>query len=130
MATDPTVRKLLLDKLGITRQALSQRAQRLKKKYGPMTTEEAVYVIAHTEGIDLSKYLSSEILDKVRSLVPLDSQQDLRVQNQVSRTKKSTKPPPTYPLISQSRASSSKSWRGRLPNIVHPREFNSVINSE
>ncbi len=64
------VRESLLAKLKITKQALSQRADRLKDKHGPMTTDEAVYIIAHLEGIDLSKHLSLEKLDRVRSMIP------------------------------------------------------------
>ncbi len=64
------VRKKLLAMLGISKQALSQRARGFKVKYGPMTTDEAVYVIAHMEGIDLSKDLPLAMQDRIRSLVP------------------------------------------------------------
>jgi len=64
------VREALLSSLGVSPQALSQRAKKLKEKYGPMTTDEAVYVIAHGEGIDLSRHLPLEQLDRVRSLIP------------------------------------------------------------
>lgn len=66
------VRRELLSKLKVSPQALSQRAKRLKDKYGPMTTDEAVYIIAHVEGIDLAKYLPLETLDRIRYLVPRD----------------------------------------------------------
>jgi len=66
----PKVRSQLLRQLDITKQALSQRAKRIKKRFGPMTTDEAVYVIAHLEGIDLSKYLPLATVDRVRGLVP------------------------------------------------------------
>jgi hypothetical protein len=64
------VKKLLLDMLRITPQALSHRAKRIKSAFGPMSTEEAVYVIAHREGVDLSRFLSIETIDRIRSLVP------------------------------------------------------------
>lgn len=35
-----------------------------------MSTEDAVYLIAHNEEIDLSKYLDKETVDKVRALMP------------------------------------------------------------
>jgi len=70
---DRRVRRELLEKLNISRQALSQRAKRIKEKYGPMTTDEAVYVIAHQEHVDLSKYLPLGTIDRVRSLVPRDT---------------------------------------------------------
>lgn len=64
------VRQLLLDKLKVSPQALSQRAKRIKSAFGPMSTDEAVYVIAHQHHIDLSRHLPIEIIDRVRSLVP------------------------------------------------------------
>lgn len=72
MATNPEIRAEVLKRLGITQQGLSYRAKKMKEAYGPMTTEEAVYVIAHLEGIDLSKHLSIATLDRVRALVPRD----------------------------------------------------------
>ena len=62
-----TIRRLVLNEFRITKQGLSQRAKRLKDTYGPMTTEEAVYVIAHLEGIDLSKHLPLSVLDRIRA---------------------------------------------------------------
>jgi hypothetical protein len=64
------LRSDLLSSLNISKQALSQRAKRVKNEYGPMTTEEAVYVIAHMTGLDLTKYLPLLSIDRVRSLVP------------------------------------------------------------
>lgn len=94
------VRRQLLDKLGITPQALSQRADRLKTKYGPMTTDEAVYVIAHTEGVDLSRYLQLDTLDRIRSLVPrqLPRPSGQPQQNKTQATKKK-KQSTSYPLV-------------------------------
>lgn len=68
MATNAKLRKALLEKLGITPQALSLRAQKRKKQL-PMSTEQAVYTIAHDEGIDLSKYLTKEETTEVRHLL-------------------------------------------------------------
>jgi len=66
--TNRKLREVLLKKLGGTRQALSQRAQKLKEQYA-MTTEDATYVIAQKEGIILDKYLDKETIDRVRSLL-------------------------------------------------------------
>ena len=88
--------------LGVTPQALSQRAKRLKDKYGPMTTDEAVYIIAHMEGIDLSKHLSLEMLDRVRSLVPREiNPQYTKNQTRPTKTKVATrkKTVVSYPLV-------------------------------
>jgi hypothetical protein len=82
---DREIRAELLGLLRITPQALSLRAQKLKSKYGPMSTDEAVYIIAHQSGIDISKYLSVEQVDRTRSLLP----RDLPV---VSLTKKAKEP--------------------------------------
>lgn len=67
---EKTLKKDLLEKLNVTPQRLSQRAKRMKEEHGPMSTEEAVYVIAHVEGLDVSKYLSAEETSRVRELVP------------------------------------------------------------
>lgn len=72
MATNRQLRNDLLKKLGVTPQRLSQRVAQVKRLYGPMTTEEGTYVLAHQEGIDLPKYLDQATVDRVRSMVPKD----------------------------------------------------------
>ncbi len=71
MATNPEVRSELLKKLGnVTPQRLSQLVGEVKKQHGPMRTEDAAYVLAHQKGIDLTKYLDRETVDRVRGMVP------------------------------------------------------------
>lgn len=102
---NPTVRSELLKRLGVSKQALSQRANKIKESYGPMSTEEAVYVIAHLEGIDLSKHLSLAELDRVRALVPRQSTPSLtRIQRPKGKTTLRKKEIRVYPLVSQSSA--------------------------
>jgi hypothetical protein len=67
--TNQKLRQDLLKKLNVTKQALSQRVQKLKKET-PMTTEEATYVIAHWEGLKLDKYLDNETINKIRQIMP------------------------------------------------------------
>jgi hypothetical protein len=99
MPTNSNVRKEVLEKLKISKQALSQRAGRIKKGYGPMTTEEAVYVIAHIQGIDLSKFLPIATLDRIRSLVP----KEIQPKKQLVHSPQSIKQKKiSYPLISNS----------------------------
>lgn len=69
MVTDRRLKADLLKKLSVTSQRLSQRVGETKLARGPMTTPEATYVIAHFEGFDLSKYLASEVVERVRTLV-------------------------------------------------------------
>lgn len=96
------IRESLLKKLKVSKQALSQRANRLKEKHGPMTTDEAVYIIAHMEGIDLSKQLPLAMLDRIRALVPREVNQSTKIL-QVSTKKKATKKQKSqqvsYPLV-------------------------------
>ncbi len=66
--TNRKLRKDLLQKLGITHQALSLRVQTIKKQH-PMTTEDATYVVAHKANIPLDKYLDVETLDRIRGLL-------------------------------------------------------------
>lgn len=95
------VRHELLNKLKVTRQALSLRAKQIKAKYGPMTTDEAVYIIAHIEGVNLAKYLPLETLDRVRSLIPREIKPS-PIAPQVKATNKKPKIRKTiasYPLV-------------------------------
>jgi hypothetical protein len=62
------LKRVLIDKLSVTRQAVEARAKRTKKKYGPMSTEEAIGLIGHHEGLDVSKYLDSSQVEQVRQL--------------------------------------------------------------
>lgn len=66
--TDKKLKKALLAKLKITPQALSQRVQKLKKEF-PMMQEDATYVIAHEEGIDLNKYLDQQTIQNIQRLI-------------------------------------------------------------
>lgn len=69
MATDPATRAALLKKLGnISPQALSQRVKRLKSRI-PISTEDAVYVLAHENGIDISRRLDRETVSRVAGYV-------------------------------------------------------------
>jgi hypothetical protein len=68
VATNRQVKSALLAKLGVTPQRLSQLAQKRKGEL-PMTTEQAVYTIAHENGVDLSRHLSRDETDEVRRLV-------------------------------------------------------------
>jgi hypothetical protein len=67
--TNRRLRKALLEKLKITHQALSQRVKTLKRDR-PMTTPEAVYLIAHQNGIALDKYLPQQEIESLRALLP------------------------------------------------------------
>jgi len=100
---DRSVKKLLLAKLRISSQALSQRAKKIKSSFGPMSTEEAVYVIAHQEGIDLSRILSVQIIDRIRSLVPkILPRAKLVTSLTTTKSKRANKPDKLYPLVTNS----------------------------
>ena len=66
--TDSRLRQALLNKRGKSPQALYQMADRIKRDYGPMSTEDAIYWIAVDEGLDLSRFLDTETVDRVRHL--------------------------------------------------------------
>jgi hypothetical protein len=92
MATNPALRKALLEKLKVTPQALSQQVQK-KRAQLPMTTEEATYIIAHEKGIKIHNYLAAEEMGQVRAL-----QAQLRHANgggDVQRSNGRAKPQPT-----------------------------------
>lgn len=66
--TNKQLREALLKKLNVTPQALSQQAQKLKTLV-PMTTEDAIYIIAQRNGIKLDKYLNDETIHRIRGLL-------------------------------------------------------------
>ncbi|MGQ0668293.1 MAG: Swt1 family HEPN domain-containing protein [Actinomycetota bacterium] len=74
MATNRGLRRDLLKKLGVSQQRLSQRVAQVKRLYGPMTTEEGTYVLAHQQGLDLTKYLDTATVDRIRSMLSKDGQ--------------------------------------------------------
>ncbi|OYD16028.1 hypothetical protein CH330_03845 [candidate division WOR-3 bacterium JGI_Cruoil_03_51_56] len=58
----------LLDKLHISPQALSFRCKKVIQEK-PMGTRDATCIIAHQEGLRLDKYLDSEYVDRIRTLL-------------------------------------------------------------
>jgi len=66
--TNRELRRVLLGELKISKQALSQRAIKLKKQY-PMTTEDATYIIAQQQKIVLDKYLDSGEIVKIGEIL-------------------------------------------------------------
>jgi hypothetical protein len=68
VATNRRLKEVLLTKLGVTPQRLSQRVSARKGEL-PMTTDLATYTIAHECGIDISKYLDRDTTREVRQLV-------------------------------------------------------------
>jgi Swt1-like HEPN len=88
--TNKALRTALLRKLGVTKQRLSQRVQALIRKV-PMGTEEAVYCIAHQEGLRLDRFVDGETVARVRGLVStLNSRNEFQEERKV-RTKIVTK---------------------------------------
>jgi len=75
MATNRNLRAALLDRLKVTPQRLSQRVKQVKLERGPMSTEDATYVIAHEQAMDLTKYLDPLTVDRVRGLVARAAQE-------------------------------------------------------
>ena len=61
----------LLTRLKRTEQRLYQRAAQIKQEYGPMSTREAVCLLAYLEGVDVSRYLDAAEVERVRQLRPV-----------------------------------------------------------
>jgi hypothetical protein len=68
--TNRELRAALLKRLGVTPQRLSQRVAQVKRLYGPMSTQDGTYVLAHQQGLDLTRYLDQATVDRVRHLIP------------------------------------------------------------
>ncbi len=86
------LRRALLEKLGITPQALSQRVTR-KKASLPMSTQDATCVIAHEQGLPIDRFLPEEDLTRVRSLVAMSASTSESVPAKRSAAKKSANRP-------------------------------------
>ena len=70
MATDRRLRAALLTKLGnVSPQRLSQLVAEIKRGYGPITTTDGTYVLAHLRGLDLTKFLDPPTCDRIRSIL-------------------------------------------------------------
>jgi Swt1-like HEPN len=68
VATNPKLKEALLKKLDVTPQRLSQLVKARKEEL-PMSTELAVYTIAHEKRLDITKYLPDDETREVRQLV-------------------------------------------------------------
>lgn len=69
MAINSNLYKALQSKTGWSAATLSRKADALRREHGPMTPDQARYIIAHERGIDLRKYgLSAAEIDKVQAL--------------------------------------------------------------
>lgn len=68
MATNPKLKEALLKKLDVTPQRLSQLVKARKEEL-PMSTQLAVYTIAHENRLDITKYLPDDVTREVRQLV-------------------------------------------------------------
>lgn len=74
MATNARLRADLMKQLGgISSQRLSERVAVVRKAHGPMSVEEATYVLAHQSGLDLLKYLDRDTVDRVRGMLQLSA---------------------------------------------------------
>lgn len=62
------LRRDLLAKLDVTPQRLSQLTKQLKQTCGPMSTQEAVCLLAHQRGLVLDRYLDESKLASIRQL--------------------------------------------------------------
>lgn len=68
VATNPKLKEALLKKLNVTPQRLSQLVKARKEEL-PMSTELAVYTIAHENRLDITKFLPDDQTREVRQLV-------------------------------------------------------------
>ena len=94
--TNRNLRKAVLAKLKVTPQAISQQVKDLKRVV-PMSTEEGWYTLAAMKGIDISKFLDPDEVDKIRGLLGEVRRATAAAQAQTVKTAK-TRPSPTRPV--------------------------------
>jgi hypothetical protein len=88
------LRKALLKKAGITKQALSMRVQKVISDL-PMTAQDATCVVAYRAGIRVDRYLAPDDLARVRDLLT----KTLTSVRQTTRAKHPTSKPPGEHVI-------------------------------
>ena len=74
MGINRSLRTVLLKRLSVTPQRLSQRVKKMKKVHGPMSTQDATYIIAHQVGIDLTRFLDPGTVNCIRGMIPKGSE--------------------------------------------------------
>lgn len=84
--TNRDLKQALLERLKVTPQRLSQRVRKMKEDHGPMTSPDATYVIAHQAGLDLTKYIDTQTVDRVRDLIPEKHSLPSRITHNARRT--------------------------------------------
>jgi hypothetical protein len=92
LATNRELRTALLKRLGVSSQRLYQIIADLKKSNGPMSTEDATYVIAHLRGLDLSRFLDAPTVDRVRGLVPRNNEPVSAARDRAKRSPRASRP--------------------------------------
>ena len=63
------LKKAAIHATGLTRQGVEYQAKQIKKKFGPMSTEDAIALVAHDAEVDITKYLQPEEVQRVNQLV-------------------------------------------------------------
>jgi hypothetical protein len=63
------LKRAVIAATGITRQGVEYRAKKVKREAGPMSTEQAIAVVAHDEDIDITQYLEPDEVQRVNQLV-------------------------------------------------------------
>jgi hypothetical protein len=78
MAINRNLRAALLQRLSVTPQRLSQRVKKMKTDHGPMSREDATYIIAHQAGLDLTKFLDGDSVNRIRGMIPKGYESSVR----------------------------------------------------
>jgi hypothetical protein len=74
VAADPRLRADLAKRIGLSERRLYELAAKMKAEHGPMGTDDAMYVIAQMNGLDLTKYIADrDVVDRIRVMVPRGS---------------------------------------------------------
>lgn len=63
------LKKAVIAKTRLSRQGVEYRAKQVKEKAGPMSTDEAIAIVAHDERIDITRYLEQGQVERINQLV-------------------------------------------------------------
>jgi hypothetical protein len=111
------VRQMVVKKLDVSSSRISQRIKDIKNERGPMTSEYALYVLAHEEGLDISKLLDHDVQEKLRQIT-IGSQVMSKATASAGKARKSRAKPRLNidPILSEKTMSEAK----KMAEEVYP----------
>lgn len=126
MPANKELRAALLAKNKWTKQTLSANVQR-KKRVTPMSTEEAVYLLAHEAGVKIDKYLGGDEVARVRTLIAQGASLTVTPRPTAAKAKNVARPPKILSIANKVRVSSTMLTAAKLAEAKEMSELYPIL---